>query len=184
MRNLDSLHTVVPFAGQIKKEDGVHYAKGRSMKRWQHKGMMGLLMAWWLSLAGSAWAGPYVNLMQPCDCPPNHYSAIHVLTPALWRWAAWCQGPCKYTFARVLHPDVPTTFYVKRYCCPFVNPMTFSLPNYPGLNGIPPYSSYQSRSETEQRSQRKQPQELPPATEEKLPTPEKLPPPREEPDKK
>ena len=153
------------------------------MKRCKRKGMIGLLMGWWLGLAGSAWAGPYVNLMQPCDCPPNHYSAMHVLTPVLWRWAAWCQGPCKYTFARVLHPEVPTTFYVKRYHCPFVNPLQFAVQNYPGFNGIPPYSSYQPQSEAEAKSQTKQPQELPPA-EEKLPPPEQLPPPREEPEKK
>lgn len=154
------------------------------MKRCQRKGKMGLLIAWWLGLAGSAWAGPYVNLMQPCDCPPNHYSAMHVLTPALWRWAAWCQGPCKYTFARVLHPDVPTTFYVKRYHCPLVNPLQFAVQTYPGMNGIPPYSSYPSPG-AEAKSQPRQPQELPPAGEEKRPPPEQLPPPKPaEPDKK
>jgi hypothetical protein len=153
------------------------------MKRWQRKGMMALLMGCWLGLTGTTWAGPYVNLMQPCDCPPNHYSAMHALTPVLWRWAAWCQGPCRYTFARVLHPDVPTTFYVKRYCCPFVNPLRFSVQNYPGMSGIPPYSSYQSQTEAEVRSPTKQPQTLPPA-EEKPTAPEVLPPPREDTNKK
>ena len=150
------------------------------MKRWQRKGMVGLLMGWLLGVAGSAWAGPYVNLMQPCDCPPNHYSSMHVLTPFVWRWAAWCQGPCRYTFARVLHPDLCTTFYVKRYHCPFVNPVKFSVQNYVGLNGLPPYSSYQSQAEAEQRS----PSALPRAGQEKLPAPELLPPAREEPNKK
>jgi hypothetical protein len=154
------------------------------MKRWQRKAMTGLLLSCWLGLAGTVCAGPYVNLMQPCDCPPNHYSAMHVLTPALWRWAAWCQGPCRYTFARVLHPEVPTTSYVKRYHCPFVNPLQFAVQTYPGMNGIPPSSSYQSPSETDQRSQTRQTEELPPPGGDKRPGPEVLPPPREEPAKK
>jgi hypothetical protein len=145
------------------------------MKPGQHKGMMGLLIGWGLGLAGTACAGPYVNLMQPCDCPPNHYSALHVMVPAFYRWAAWCQGPCRYTFARVLHPDVATTTYVKRYHCPSVNPFLFALQNYPGLNGIPPSSSYQTPSEMAQARSR----ELPPS-EEKPQSPEKLPPPHEE----
>ncbi len=150
------------------------------MKRWQRKKIMGLLAGCWLGLAGTAWAGPYVNLMQPCDCPPNHYSALHVLTPVLWRWAAWCQGPSRYTFARTLHPDVPTTYYFKRYHCPSVNPLQFALQNYPGLNGTPPSSSYQSQTQTEQA-----PRELPPPRPEKLRAPEQLGMPREEaPDKK
>jgi hypothetical protein len=148
------------------------------MKKWLYKGITGLLIGWWLELAGTAWAGPYVNLMQPCKCPPNHYSALHVMVPAFYRWAAWCQGPCRYTFARVLHPDIATTTYVKRYRCPSVSPLVFALQNYPGLNGIPPSSSYRSQSETGQASQAR-PQELP--SPEKLPPPpEKLPPPREE----
>lgn len=146
--------------------------------------MTGLLIGWWLGVAGAACAGPHVNLMQPCDCPPNHYSSMHVLTPALWRWAAWCQGPCRYTFARVLRPEIATTTYVKRYHCPFVNPAQFSAQNYPGLNGIPPYSSYQSQLETSQPSQPKQLPELPPTGQEKSKPREQLPPPREEPAQK
>src|SRR5579875_3354449 len=148
------------------------------MKRRQYKGTTGLLLGCWLGLAGTVYAGPYVNLMQPCDCPPNHYSTLHVMVPALYRWAAWCQGPCRYTFARVLHPEIATTTYIKRYHCPSVKPLQFALQNYPGLNGIPPSSSYQSPTETAQAA-RARPQELPPS-EEKAAAPEKLPPPREE----
>ena len=107
MRNRSPLNTVAAIAGQINERERVHYAKGRSMKRWPRKGILGLFVSYWLIQAGTAWAGPYVNAMQPCDCPENHYSAMHVLTPVLWRWAAWCQGPCHYTFARASsrHPD-------------------------------------------------------------------------------
>ncbi|HEY7327010.1 MAG TPA: hypothetical protein VH592_05195 [Gemmataceae bacterium] len=154
------------------------------MKRSQREATTGLLLVGWLGLAGTVFAGPYVNVMQPCDCPPNHYSAMHVLTPVLWRWAAWCQGPCKYTFARVLRPEIATTTYIKRYHCPFVNPIQFSVQNYPGLNGIPPSSSYQAQSETEQERQTRPTEELPPPGADKAPPPEKLPPPKEEPAKK
>jgi hypothetical protein len=154
------------------------------MKRWSRNGMVGLVAGCWLGLVGSAGAGPYVNVMQPCDCPPTHYSAMHVLTPAFYRWAAWCQGPCRYTFARVLHPDIPTTNYIKRYHCPSVNPLQFSVENYPGLGGPPPSSAYQSQSPRENPPRENPPQELPPPREEKMRPPEKLPPPRPEPDKK
>lgn len=147
--------------------------------RWQHRRIACLLAGFWLGLAGSAWAGPYLNVMQPCDCPPNHYSVFHVLTPAIYRWEAWIQGPRRYTFARTLHPEVATTYYLKRYHCPSVNPLQFALQNYPGFNGRPPASSYQSPSQTEQT-----PRELPPPRPAKLPAPEQLPPPREETDKK
>jgi hypothetical protein len=150
------------------------------MKRWQCKGMTGLFVACWLVLAGTACAGPYVNLMQPCDCPPTHYSAMHVLTPAFYRWAAWCQGPCRYTFARVLHPDIATTYNLKRYHCPAVNPLQFSVQNYIGLGGYIPSSTYQSQAQ----SQTKQATELPQPREEQRPAAEPLPPPREEPEKK
>jgi hypothetical protein len=52
------------------------------------------------------------------------------------------------------------------------------------MNGIPPYSSYQSQTEAEVRSPSKRPQELPPAGGEKLSAPEVLPPPREDTNKK
>ena len=189
-RNLGSLHTVDTVAGQIKKgKTSSITRRGPSMRRWQCNGMASLLAVCWFGLAGSAWAGPYVNVMQPCDCPPNHYSALHVLFPAFYRWAAWCQGPCRYTFARALHPDVATTFYLKRYHCPSVNPLQFSLQNYVGLNGTPPSSSYQSSAQTGQAGQAVQGgqeplQQLPPPSAEKLSPPEKLPPPSAEPDKK
>ena len=150
------------------------------MKRWNRNGMAALLVGCWLGLAGFASAGPYVNVMQPCDCPPNHYSAFHVLTPSAWRWAAWCQGPCRYTFAKNKHPEIPPTYQVIRYHCPSVNPLQFSLENYPGLNGNPPASAYPSPPATSQPP----PRELPPPREEKLKPAEKLPPPRVEPDKK
>lgn len=144
----------------------------------RHNLLMGLLAAGWLGLAGTVCAGPYVNLMQPCDCPPNHYSAMHVLMPSLWRWAAWCQGPCRYTFARTLHPEVASTYYLKRYHCPSVNPFQFALQNYPGLAGIPPSSSYQSpQTEPKEKTALAPPPR-------KLTPPEVLPPPSEDPDKR
>jgi hypothetical protein len=154
------------------------------MKRWHRNGIVFLFVGCWLGLAGRASAGPYVNVMQPCDCPPNHYSSLHIMAPALYRWAAWCQGPCRYTFARVLHPEVATTTYIKKYHCPSVNPLQFALENYPGMAGTPPASSYQSTSPLAQKQQAAPPQELPGTPPEKGPAPEKLPAPREEPDKK
>lgn len=179
------LRSAAAVAGQIKERE-VRFpnAKGQSMKQWQRNGLAGVLMAWGLSWVGLAGAGPYVNVMQPCDCPPNHYSSLHVLVPALWRWAAWCQGPCRYTFTRTLHPDVASTFYFKRYHCPSVNPLQFALQNYPGLAGIPPSSSFQSASQTGQGGQAAPPREVPPPTPQKLAAPEQLPQPREETDKK
>jgi hypothetical protein len=160
------------------------------MKRWSRYGIAGLLVGCGLSLIGSADAGPYVNVMQPCDCPPNHYSAFHVLTPVAWRWAAWCQGPCRYTFAKNIFPDVPPTHRVVRYHCPSVNPLQFSVENYPGLDGNIPASTYPSSQPSSLRPpQENPPQELPPPREEtgkrpdRLQPPEKLPPPREEPNK-
>jgi hypothetical protein len=154
------------------------------MKRWSRYGMAGLFIGWCVGLTGSADAGPYVDVMQPCDCPPTHYSAFHVLTPIAWRWAAWCQGPCRYTFAKNLFPDVPPTFRVVRYHCPSVNPLQFSVENYPGLDGNIPGSTY-ATAQSAQRPQQNPPQELPPPREEtgKLPQPEKLPPPTPEPEK-
>lgn len=120
------------------------------MKRKHRSGGVYLVVGCWLGLTATASAGPYVNLMQPCDCPPNHYTAMHVLTPAFWRWAAWCQGPCRYTFARVLHPDIATTYYVKKYHCPSVNPLQFAIQNYPGINGTLPQSNYRPSAEVSQ----------------------------------
>jgi hypothetical protein len=154
------------------------------MKRWHRNGMVCLFVACWLGLAGRAGAGPYVNVMQPCDCPPTHYSALHVIAPTFYRWAAWCQGPCRYTFARVLRPEVATTFYIKKYHCPSVNPLQFALENYPGLAGTPPASSYQSQQAMVQGQKAASPEEQPGPTQEKGPAPEKLPAPREEPGKK
>jgi hypothetical protein len=142
--------------------------------------MAGLLVSCSLGLVPSAGAGPVVDVMQPCDCPPTHYPAFHVLTPVYYRWKAWCRGPCNYTFAKMLHPDTATTSYIKKYHCPSVNPLQFAVQNYPGLNGTLPRSSYQVRSETAQAPQ--SPQESPP--EQKLKPPEKLGMPREEPNKK
>ncbi len=152
------------------------------MKRCIRNRVIGLLVGFWLSVAGAASAGPYVNLMQPCDCPPTHYSAMHVLTPFAWRWAAWCQGPCRYTFAKNKFPDIPPTPHVVRYHCPSINPRQFSIENYPGLDGNPPTSIYPIPPVTPQPPRQSPPQELPPPREEKKP--EKLPPPIEEPEKK
>jgi hypothetical protein len=154
------------------------------MKRWSRNRIASLVVGCWLGLAGSASAGPYVNLMQPCDCPPTHYSALHVLTPFAWRWAAWCQGPCRYTFAKIRHPDIPPTPHVIKYHCPSINPLQFSLANYPGLDGNAPASIYPSPPVTPQPPRENPPQELPPPREEKGKAPEKLPPPTEEPRKK
>jgi hypothetical protein len=95
----------------------------------------GLLTAAFLALSATANAGPYVNLTQPCDCPPNHYSAFHYITPVFYRWAAWCHGPCRYTMAKNYLPDVKPTFHVCKYHCPAANPRLFSLANYPGIDG-------------------------------------------------
>jgi len=154
------------------------------MKRWHRMGIICSFVVCWLGLAGSASAGPFINVMQPCDCPPTHYSDLHIITPALYRWAAWCQGPCRYTFARVLRPEIATTTYIKKYHCPSVNPLQFALENYPGLAGTPPASSYQSTSPLSQKQQAAPPQEQQAPPQEKGPAPEKLPSPREEPNKK
>ena len=141
--------------------------------------MAGLLVGSWLALTGIVQAGPYVNLMQPCDCPPTHYSAMHVLTPSFYRWAAWCQGPCRYTFAKVLRPEIPPTNRVVKYHCPSINPLKFSLANYPGLEALPPSSTYQSppaatpRENPSQELSQPRPDMVKPA--------EKLPPAREDP---
>lgn len=155
------------------------------MTRWRRYGMVGLLMGCWIGLTESAGAGPYVNVMQPCDCPPTHYSAFHVLTPIAWRWAAWCQGPCRYTFAKNKFPDVAPTYHVVRYHCPSVNPRQFSIENYPGLDGNIPGSTYESPQQGQRPQQQNPPQELPPPREEtgKMPKPERLPPPIPEPEK-
>jgi hypothetical protein len=144
--------------------------------------MAGLIGGACLLLARGASAGPYVEVMQPCDCPPTHYSALHVLTPIAYRWAAWCQGPCRYTFVKNYYPTVAPTDYVTKYHCPSVNPLQFSVLNYPGLMLPPPGSTYQSPSRPQQQKQReKQPQELPSPKVDNQP--ELLPPPKEEPKK-
>lgn len=159
------------------------------MKSLSRKGMAGVVIGCWLGFTVSANAGPYVNPMQPCDCPPTHYSAFHVLTPIAWRWAAWCQGPCRYTFAKNMFPCIPPTYRVVRYHCPSVNPLQFSLENYPGLDGNIPASTFPSSQPSLRPPQQNPPQELPPPREEKgtrpekLPAPEKLAPPRTESDK-
>lgn len=149
------------------------------MKRWSLKGTAGLLVGSWLALTGMVQAGPYVNVMQPHDCPPTHYSALHVLTPVLYRWAAWCQGPRCYTFAKIMHPEIASTNRVVKYCCPSVNPLAFSLANYPGLEGAPPSSTYQSSAQapTENRaSELTQPNPEMGRPAEKLPPPRAVPP--------
>jgi hypothetical protein len=154
------------------------------MKQRHRNAMVGLLVGWSFGLAGSASAGPYVNVMQPCDCPPNHYSAFQIITPTFYRWAAWCQGPCRYTFARVLHPDLAPTYYIKPYHCPSVNPLQFALENYPGMNGTTASSTYQSTQESARSQRSPSLLDLQPKMGEKAPAPEQLPSPREEPDKK
>lgn len=153
------------------------------MKRESRNVVAGLLVGCWLGLAGPAAAGPYVNLMQPHDCPPTHYSALHVLTPVFYRWAAWCQGPRRYTFAKILNPDIQPKHYKLRYHCPSINPLQFELETYPGLNGNPPASLYPTPPPRPQVPREYPPQELPQPREEKRKPPEKLPLPREEPDK-
>ncbi len=133
-----------------------------------------LLVGMGLTWAGVVSAGPILNPMQPCDCPPTHYSAMHVLTPFAWRWAAWCQGPRLYTFAPIHHPDVATNSMVVRYRCPTVQPLQYELKNYLGLNGSPPSSTYQSPSPTSKTTGQ---QELPRPNLEY--NPEKLPLPKE-----
>ena len=101
--------------------------------RQNRRRMAGLLVGACLGLPTAANAGPVVNIMQPCDCPCTHYSAMHVLTPVLYRWAAFCQGPCRYTFARNWHPDLPPVDHFRPYHCPSVNPLRFSVQTYIGL---------------------------------------------------
>jgi hypothetical protein len=141
--------------------------------------LAGLVIGMGLTWAGAASAGPIVNPMQPCDCPPTHYSAMHVLTPFAWRWAAWCQGPRVYTFAPIHHHDVAANAIVVRYRCPSVDPLQYSLKNYVGLNGSPPTSIYQSPSQTKSETT------LPTLPRPEVGSPvEKLPPPTEKPEKK
>ena len=154
--------------------------EGESMKPRNYGWLTGLMVGACLLLAKGASAGPCVDVMQPCDCPPTHYSAFHVLTPVAYRWAAWCWGPRKYTFVKNLYPSVPPTYYVTRYHCPSINPLQFSVLNYPGLAGPPPGSTYQSPPRPQK--QRENPrEELPPPRVDKQP--ELLPPPTEEPKK-
>lgn len=136
-----------------------------------------------LLLVQRASAGPHVNIMQPCDCPPTHYSAFHVLTPVVYRWAAWCWGPRRYTFAKNMYPSAVPTFYVTKYHCPTMNPLQFSVINYPGLGSPAPGSTYQPPPQPAQAQTRREspPQELPPPRIEK--SPELLPLPKEEPNK-
>jgi hypothetical protein len=155
------------------------------MKRHSRNWKVGLVIGFCLGLPGIVWAGPYVNVMQPCDCPPTHYSALHVLTPAFYRWAAFCQGPCRYIFAKNVNPDVPPVPWITKYHCPSINPMQFTVENYPGLNGQIPASTYQSAARTQQpQPQEGPPQQLPPPRIEEEKQPEVLPQPKEEPAKK
>jgi hypothetical protein len=150
--------------------------------RRNRKWVAGWIVAACLGLPVAASAGPVVNIMQPCDCPCTHYSAMHVLTPVFYRWAAFCHGPCRYTFARNKHPDIPPTDYFKPYHCPSVNPLQFSVrnyvglgsTNYPGLGGPVPCSCHKSQQE-QQPTQAKEKTSSPPQL---------LPPPREESKKK
>lgn len=152
------------------------------MLRHSHRWIVGLFVGACLGVPSFVAAGPYVNVMQPCDCPPTHYSALHVLTPAFYRWAAFCQGPRCYIFAPNKYPDLPPVPWITKYHCPSVNPLQFSVQNYVGLNGVIPTSTYPSPPTTPQAPRQTPPQELPPPRVEKQP--EKLPKPKEEPDKK
>jgi hypothetical protein len=131
--------------------------------------MVGLIVGAFLGLPAGAGAGPIVNVMQPCDCPPTHYSDLHVLTPVLYRWAAWCQGPCRYTFAKRWHPEIAPNDYFNNYRCPSVNPLAFSINHYLGIAGSPPCSMYQSPQENQpppkQQQAQQGPQLLPPPKE-------------------
>lgn len=139
----------------------------------------GLMLGASLLLAKGANAGPYIEVMQPCDCPPSHYSALHVLTPVGYRWAAWCWGPRHYIFARNTYPSVVPTDYITKYHCPSINPLQFSVLNYPGLSEPPPGSTHRATPRP-QKQRATPPQQLPPP---KAETPELLPPPKEEPKK-
>ncbi len=139
-----------------------------SNRRW----VAGLILGACLVLPAGVSAGPYVNVMQPCDCPPTHYSALHVLTPTFYRWAAWCQGPSRYTFACIQNPEIQPNYYIKPYHCPSVNALQYAVNNYPGLGGLVPSSTYKSPPRPRKKSSEK----------ESSPSgPQLLPPPREEP---
>jgi hypothetical protein len=147
-------------------------------------GAAGLILGACLGLPAAAVAGPYVNVMQPCDCPPTHYSAFHVLTPRFYRWAAFCQGPGRYIFAPNCHPDIPPTYWITKYHCPSVNPLQMAVQSFPGLGGPSVASAYQSAQPQQQPAEQKGPAEtgpqvLPPPKEEKK-APQLLPPPKEE----
>jgi hypothetical protein len=154
-----------------------------TMKRRIASGAAGLILGACLSLPGAAVAGPYVNVMQPCDCPPTHYSAFHVLSPRFYRWAAFCQGPCRYTFAKNYHPDILPTYWITKYHCPSINPLQFAVENYPGLGGPGVATAYQPAQQQQPAEQKepaeKVPQLLPPPKEEQK-APQLLPPPKEE----
>lgn len=122
------------------------------MIRTQRGTVAALTAAALLALSATSHAGPYVNLMQPCDCPPNHYSAFHYITPIAYRWVAWCHGPCCYTMAKNLSPDIKPTFHVCKYHCPAANPLLFSLANYPMLDGRPICSCYTSSTPSSPRT--------------------------------
>ena len=145
--------------------------------RRNRSGAVGLFVAAWLVLPACVEAGPYINYGQPCDCPPTHYSGFHIATPIFYRWAAWCQGPTRYTFAQIRYPDIASTVNTNTYHCPSVNPLQYSLDHYLGLNGSIPCSIYQS-SETDQ-SPANQPKLVPQPN-----PPQQLPPPKEIPEKK
>ncbi len=131
------------------------------MTRTRRTGVAALIAAACLALPAGVSAGPYVDVMQPCDCPPTHYSALHVLTPVFYRWAAWCQGPAHYTFAPIYHPDIPPVTNFNPYHCPSVNPLQFSVNHYVGLGSPTPCSTYQSPPAPAKESSAKTPQLLP-----------------------
>jgi hypothetical protein len=104
---------------------------------------LGLCLTW----TAGAGAGPVVDLMQPCDCPPTHYSALHVLTPELYRlnaWSRWWHGQAYWIYPPNYHPEIPLHYHPIHYHCPSVNPLKFSIDHYPGLVAPPPCSCYHS----------------------------------------
>jgi hypothetical protein len=67
-------------------------------------------------------------------CERWQYPIANYWLPFTYRWRAWCRGPCRYTFARNFHPDIPVSFHPIPYRCRSVDPLIYSLDHYyPGV---------------------------------------------------
>jgi hypothetical protein len=64
------------------------------------------------------------------DCQPSSYSRFHILTPQLWRLRAH-HGPKVELYAPLVHPEVPNSYQVLPYPCPYAYPreIPYGVPN-------------------------------------------------------